>query len=71
MLFVNYIDIFAEIDIFYENEITIEISISNDEMASENYVTIWKDRHRHGGGVALQVHKFSRLEFVHHDSSND
>ena len=65
LLFYNNIDIFAM------NETKIDNSVSDHEIAIENYVTIRKDRNRQGGGVALYVHKSLKVEILHHDSLND
>ena len=53
------------------NETKIDNSVSDHEIAIENYVTIRKDRNRQGGGVALYVHKSLKVEILHHDSLND
>lgn len=65
LLFYNSIDIFAM------NETKIDNSVSDHEIAIENYVTIRKDRNRQGGGAALYVRKSLKVEILHHDSLND
>ena len=63
--------IFNKIDIFAVNETKIDSSVSDHEIAIENYVTIRKDRNRQGGGVALYIHKSLKVEILQHDSFKD
>ena len=53
--------------IFGINETKLDYTVTDKELRIENYHDIQKDRNRHGGGVAFQVHKsmsFSKLEKV-------
>ena len=53
------------------NETKIDSSIFDSEVNIDNYSFLRKDRSRHGGGVAIYVHKSLHFETLNHESMND
>ena len=53
------------------NETKVDNTIFDDEIKIENFSIIRRDRNRHGGGVAIYIHKSLHYDELNHDSMKE